>query len=141
MTDPILIPKKDADDNTPAFREAVEKANRLGVNVRHVTDADCIVAHDKRRDPEAYRDAKRCAELLGRQVAFADPAPRDTSRQEPGATHLETDSHFYLLPGKLTPREYQRLTTKARASGKEVVMLRSWDGAPQPIQDAVANPS
>lgn len=139
MNDPIYIAKTEADQNTDAFKEAVRQADELGVPVKHVTPEDTIVAADKRRDPRAYAEAKRCAEVLGTSVTWADPEGDANTPPAPmsNATHLETESHLYLLPGKVTPQEYRRLTGRAKATLKTIVPLTSWDHAPDAVRDAL----
>ncbi len=139
MADPIYIDAKEAQANSRAFQEAVRKADELGVDLKHVKPEDAVVGLDKRRDPAAYREAKRCAEVLGTTVTFADP---EGDANEPpvaltGANHLETDDALYIISGKVSPRDYQRLTINARQALKRVVPLRSWDDAPEPVINAL----
>ena len=97
------------------------------------------VTHDRRRDHRAYLEAKKCADVLGTSVTFADPD--GDANNEPtayrDANHLETESHLFILAGKCQPREYQRLTSLARAKLKSIVPLRSWDDAPDPVREAL----
>lgn len=139
MAEPIYIPKAEADKNSMAFREAVEQADALGVNLVHVTPEMTVVPHDKRRDPRAYAEAKKCAEMLGLTVTFADP---EGDANNPPAkfkqTHLDTEDALYIVSGQCAPRDYQRLTTKARQEQRRVVPLRSWDDAPESVRDALS---
>ena len=139
MTDPIYIAKTDADQNSPAFQAAKAKADELGVDLKHIVPQDAVLSHDRRRDPRAYAEAKKCAEVLGTSVTFSDPD--GDANNEPtayrDANHLETESHLFILSGKCLPREYQRLTSLSRAKLKTVVPLRSWDDAPDPVRETL----
>jgi hypothetical protein len=139
MPEPIFIAKTEADKNSATFKAAVERATVLGVDLIHVTPQMAVVPHDKRRDPRAYAHAKRCAEILGTTVSFADPEG-DANRQPAkfNARHLDTEDTLYILSGQLEPRDYQRLTTKARTEQRKIVPLRSWDDAPETVRDALA---
>lgn len=138
MPEPIMIPKADADKNTPAFHEALRRARELNVDLIHVTPQMAVVPHEKRRDPRAYQEAKRFAQVLGIMPSFADP---DGDVNNPPAafqaTHLDTEDALYVLSGKLDPRSYRRVTEKARAEHRRVVPLRSWDDAPETVRDAL----
>lgn len=138
MPNPILIPKADADKNTPAFQQALKRANELGVDLIHVTPQMAVVPHHLRRDPQAYQEARRFAQVLGTQVSFADP-DGDANHQPPAfkTTYLDTEDAVFVLSGKLEPREYQRVTQKARAELRRVVPLRSWDDAPDAVREAL----
>ncbi|MDF1716174.1 MAG: hypothetical protein P1U75_05815 [Antarcticimicrobium sp.] len=139
MSEPLYISAEEVSANSRAFQEAVRKADELGVDLKHVKPEDAVVGHDKRRDPAAYREAKKCAEVLGTSVTFADPD--GDANTEPAATsnanHLETEDTLYILSGQVSPRDYKRLTTNARSAHKRVVPLRSWLDAPEPIIDAL----
>lgn len=138
MTEPLMIPKAEADKNTPAFQEAVRKANELGVDLIHVTPDMAVVPHDKRRDPRAYAHAKRAAQVLGINASFADPegdANRPPAHFE--AAHLDTEDALYIRAGAVDPLTYRRLTEKARREHRRIVPLRSWDDAPEAVRDAL----
>lgn len=139
MADTIYIAKTEADHNTAAFQAAKAKANELGVDLKHVVPQDAVISPDRRRDHRAYLEAKKCADVLGTSVTFADPD--GDANNEPtayrDANHLETESHLFILAGKCQPREYQRLTSLARAKLKSIVPLRSWDDAPDAVRDAL----
>lgn len=139
MAEPICIAKTEADQNSEAFQAAKAKADELGVDLKHVVPQDAVITPDRRRDPRAYAEAKKCAQVLGASVTLADP-DGDANNEPPAyrdANHLETESHLFILSGKCQPREYQRLTSLARAKLKTVVPLRSWDDAPDPVRDAL----
>ncbi|MET4130565.1 hypothetical protein [Roseovarius sp. MBR-6] len=139
MTDPIFIAKADADAKTPAFQQALKRANELGVDLVHVTSQMAVVPHAKRRDPRAYAQAKHAATILGTTVSFGDP--EGDANNPPAkftATHLDTEDALYILAGKTNPRDYQRMTTKARNEQRRIVPLRSWDDAPEQVRDALA---
>lgn len=139
MNQPIYINAEEGKANSRTFQQAVKQADELGVDLKHVTPADCIVGHDKRRDPRAYAEAKKCAEVLGTSVSFADP--EGDANTPPAATsdasHLETEDTLYIVSGQVSPRDYKRLTTNARSALKRIVPLRSWEDAPEPVLDAL----
>lgn len=139
MAEPIYIAKTEADQNTPEFQEAKRQADALGVNIKQVVPADAIVGADKRGDVAAYAEAKKCAQVLGTSVTFADPDGDANNPPAPlsNATHLETESHLYLIPGKCEPQEYRRLTGRARATLKTIVPLTTWDDAPDAVREAL----
>lgn len=139
MSEPIYINAEEAKADSRAFKEAVRKADELGVIVKHVTPADCVVGHDMRRNPRAYAEAKKCAAVLGTTVTFAD---HEGDANTPpaaitGVSHLETEDTLYIVSGQVSPRDYKRLTTNARNALKRVVPLRSWEDAPVPVIDAL----
>ena len=103
MAEPIYIDAKEAQANSRAFQEAVRKADELGVAVKHVKPEDAVVAADRRRDPHAYAEAKKCASVLGTTVTFADP--EGDANNPPAAfdaTHLETEDSLYIVSGKVS---------------------------------------
>lgn len=139
MNQPLYIDAKEAHANSRAFQEAVRKADELGVDLKHVKPEDAVVGHDKRRDPRAYAEAKKCAAVLGTGVTFADPEGDANTPPAAitGVSHLETEDTLYIVSGQVSPRDYKRLTTNARTAMKRVVPLRSWEDAPVPVIDAL----